>query len=179
MSICTMKTNRKRQSIMKHKLLTTVLMTLILLITCACGKQAENGTESEEIKAFRETIDTFNSRIVDIDQAINSIDTMDPSYKSTITGYLTDLNTLFTDFAAVDFPDEFNYLEHLSDEASEYMSKAVTTYSTIFNDSSLDAESISVLREEADTNYANAFKRIKVIMTFLNGEVSQDANVSH
>ncbi len=179
MSICTMKTNRKRQSIMKHKILTTVLMTFILLITCACGKQAENGTESEEIKAFRETIDTFNSRIVDIDQAINSIDTMDPSYKSTITGYLTDLNTLFTDFAAVDFPDEFNYLEHLSDEASEYMSKAVTTYSTIFNDSSLDAESISVLREEADTNYANAFKRIKVIMTFLNGEVSQDANVSH
>ena len=54
MSICTMKTNMKRQSIMKHKILTTVLMTLILLITCACGKQAENGTESEEIKAFRQ-----------------------------------------------------------------------------------------------------------------------------
>ena len=31
---------------------------------------------------------------------------------------------------------------------------------------------------EASTAYANAFKRIKVIMTFLNGEVSQDANVS-
>ena len=59
------------------------------------------------------------------------------------------------------------------------MSKAVNSYSTIFTDDTLDPESISVLREDADTNYANAFKRIKVIMTFLNGEVSQDANVSH
>lgn len=164
---------------MKHKILITVLMTLILLMTCACGKQASEGAESEEIKAFRETIDTFNSRIVDIDQAINSVDTLDPSYQSTITSHLTDLNTLFSDFAAVDFPDDFNYLEHLADEASEYMSKAVSSYTTIFNDSTLDAESISVLKEDADTNYANAFKRIKVIMTFLNGEVSQDANVSH
>ena len=164
---------------MKHKILATVLMTLILIMTCACGKQASEGTESEEIKVFRQTIDTFNSRIVDIDQAINSIDTMDPSYQTTITSHLTDLNTLFSDFAAVDFPDEFNYLEHLADEASEYMSKAVTSYTTIFSDSTLDSESISVLREEADTNYANAFKRIKVIMTFRNGEVSQDANVSH
>jgi hypothetical protein len=163
---------------MKQKILIPIMMLAMLIMICACGKQTSGGTESEEIKAFRQTIDTFNSKIVEIDQAINSIDVNDPSYRNTITLKLADLNTLFADFANVDFPSEFDYLEHLADEASEYMGKAVTSYSTIFSDDSLDSESISVLREDADTNYANAFKRIKVIMTFLNGEVSQDANVS-
>ena len=168
----------KKAIVMRQKIVIPVLMIFILVMTCACGKQNSSGTESEEIKAFRTTIDQFNSSIVEIDQAINTIDFSDPASRSVLTGKLGELGTLFSDFANVDFPAEFDYLEHLADEASEYMSKAVATYTQIFTDDSLDQESISVLMEDADTNYANAFKRIKVIMTFLNGEVSQDANVS-
>ena len=32
------------------------------------------------------------------------------------------------DFAALDFPTEFDYLESLADEASEYMTTAVESY---------------------------------------------------
>ncbi len=153
-------------------------MVLMLLLLASCGRSGSGSSEADDIKAFRSTVDTFNSRIVEIDAAINSIDYSDPSYRTDLTGKLSELNTLFTDFANVEFPSDFDYLEHLADEAAEYMSNAVNGYNEAFNNSSLSTEAISSAYEEASVNYANAFKRIKVIMTFLNGEVSQDANVT-
>ena len=58
------------------------------------------------------------------------------------------------------------------------MSEAVTGYSLVYTDNSLNSQAMTDKYNEASTAYANAFKRIKVIMTFLNGEVSQDANVT-
>ncbi len=163
---------------MKTNKLFALITILVVSLLCGCGKQSQSEADSEEIKAFRTAIDTFSTNITEIDAAINSIDFSNVTYRNELTGKLNELNTLFTDFANVDFPEDFNYLEHLADEAAEYMSKAVSSYSEIFSNDSLDPESISILTEDADTNYANAFKRIKVIMTFLNGEVSQDANLS-
>ena len=156
-------------------LIMTILLTALL---AGCGKQSQEEAESEEIKAFRQSIDTFNAGIAEIDTAINSLDFSSSANRNELIGKLNDLNTLFSDFSQVEFPADFSYLEHLADEAAEYMSKAVASYNEILSNDALDAESISILREDADTNYTNAFKRIKVIMTFLNGEASQDATLS-
>ena len=45
-----------------------------------------------------------------------------------LLGYLDQLDSAFQDFAALDFPTEFDYLESLADEASEYMTTAVESY---------------------------------------------------
>ena len=38
------------------------------------------------------------------------------------------LDTSFQNFAELDFPTEFDYLESLADEASAYMTQAVESY---------------------------------------------------
>ena len=59
------------------------------------------------------------------------------------------------------------------------MSEAVTLDGQVYTDNTLSSQAMQDIYDEASVSYANAFKRIKVIMTFLNGEVSQDANVSN
>ena len=157
---------------------TMITLIISLLLITGCGSSGSEGQESEELKHFRDQVDTFCQTISDIDTQINSIDTASETYTTDIMNCLNSLNTAFSDFAALDFPEEYDYLEHLADEASAYMSEAVTGFNQVYTDNSLNSQAMTDKYNEASTSYANAFKRIKVIMTFLNGEVSQDANVS-
>ena len=154
----------------------SILLAAALLGACSSNSETES---SEELTQFRSTVDTFCLNIADIDAKINSVNTSDPA---SISGELiTDLNTLnttFSDFANVDFPSEYDYLEHLADEASDYMNTAVTGYTKAYTDNTLSADQIQSEFDNATEYYDSAFKRIKVIMTFLNGETSEDANVS-
>ena len=156
----------------------TILMSALLL--SACGKTAETAPD-EELTQFRTTVDAFCQKVAETDTKINSINTTgsDPSvYTAEIIENLNDLNTAFTNFAAVDFPSQYDYLEHLADEAADYMSQAVTGYTRVYSDSSLSADQMQTEFDSATEYYDAAFKRIKVIMTFLNGETSEDANVT-
>lgn len=157
---------------------TTFTIILSLLLLAGCGSDTAADAESEELKQFRTQVDAFCETISDIDSLINSIDTSSENYTADLMNYLNTLNTAFNDFAALDFPEEYDYLEHLADEAAVYMSEAVTGYGQVYTDNTLNSQAMQDKYNEASTAYANAFKRIKVIMTFLNGEVSQDANVS-
>ncbi len=157
---------------------TIITLIISVLLIAGCGSSDPEGTGSEELKQFRSQVDTFCQTVSDIDTRINSIDTSSETYATDIMDSLNSLNTSFSDFAALDFPEEYDYLEHLADEASAYMSEAVTLYSQVYTDDTLNSQAMTDKYNEASTAYANAFKRIKVIMTFLNGEVSQDANVS-
>ena len=154
----------------------TIILSLIML--AGCGSDPSADAAAEELKQFRTTVDAFCETISDMNNLINSVDTSSETYATDIMNYLNTLNTAFSDFAAVDFPEEYDYLEHLADEAAVYMTEAVTGYGQVYTDNSLNSQAMQEKYNEASTAYANAFKRIKVIMTFLNGEVSQDANVS-
>jgi len=151
---------------------------VIVLFLASCGNARAGGTSSEELTAFRETVDSFNSSIAALDSEINGIDASSENYASDITSKLSSLNSAFTDFAAVDFPAEFDYLEHLADEAADYMNSAVALYLQVFTDDSLTGDDIAARSEEASSAYESAFKRIKVIMTFLNGEADPNANMT-
>ena len=157
---------------------TIITLIISVLLIAGCGSSESGDEGSNELKQFRTQVDTFCQTISDIDTQINSIDTTSETYATDIMNCLNSLNTAFADFAALDFPEEYDYLEHLADEASSYMSEAVTGYSQVYTDNSLNSQAMTDKYNEASTAYANAFKRIKVIMTFLNGEVSQDANVT-
>jgi len=155
----------------------TVIISLLLLTGCGSARQEPDA--SADLKDFRTKVDTFCQTISDMDSAINSIDTTSENYTTDLMNYLYSLNSSFADFANLDFPEEYDYLEHLADEASSYMSEAVTLYGQVYTDNTLSSQAMQDIYDEASVSYANAFKRIKVIMTFLNGEVSQDANVSN
>ena len=151
---------------------------LALMFVAGCGNSQASDPEAEELQQFRAKVDTFCTTISDIDSRINSIDTTSETYNTDIMDQLNALNIAFAEFAALDFPEEYDYLEHLADEASAYMVEAVTGFSQVYTDNSLTSQAMQDKYNEASTAYANAFKRIKVIMTFLNGEVSEDANVT-
>ncbi len=155
-----------------------LLLSVLCLGLSACGNSDEVSAKKEDLEQFRAAVDAFNVNISETDAAINAIDTSSPDYAVKITESLNSLNISFAQFAGVDFPEEYDYLEHLADEASAYMTTAVTLYTEVYNDGSLDASAIQSKYDEASASYESAFKRIKVIMTFLNGETSEDATLS-
>ena len=162
------------------KICKPIIISLIMsvFILTSCGKNDSSGTPQSDLDAFRSQVDAFCTSVANTDAAINEVDTSSEGYTTLIMEQLNSLNTSFSEFAALEFPPEYEYLKHLSVEASDYMSQAVSIYNQVYTDTSLSEADIKSKYEEASTLYSNAFKRIKVIMTFLNGEISEDANVS-
>ncbi len=152
-----------------------IILSVFLISGCSSRGEQES---TSDLTAFRTTVGTFCTAIAETDQRINSVDTSAEGFETQIINDLNSLNTSFSEFAAVDFPEEYDYLEHLADEASEYMAQAVAGYTKVYSDNTLTPDLMQAEFDNASEQYNNAFKRIKVIMTFLNGETSEDANVS-
>ena len=126
---------------MNKKILALTAGLLTALTLTACGKDPA-------LTQFKEEIDSFCTEISDIDTEINNVDATSENATDELLGYLDQLDSAFQDFAALDFPTEFDYLESLADEASEYMTTAVESY------------------------------RIQIIITFLHGEQPEDVNLT-
>ena len=89
---------------MKNKILAITAGLLTAMALTACGKDPE-------LTQFREEIDAFCTEISDIDTSINNVDAESDNAADELLGYLDQLDQDFQDFAALDFPTEFDYLE--------------------------------------------------------------------
>ena len=152
----------------------TALLSSAILFT-GCGKKENDN--SEELKVFRSQIDSFCATIVNVDSSINAIDTSADGYDKTLLTELDKLDNEFKAFSAIDFPQDYDYLEPLADEAADYMTTAVTSYHDVF-ENDYSKETASSKYTYATENYSRAYKRIQVIVTFLNGEISEDVTIS-
>jgi hypothetical protein len=74
----------------------------------------------------------------------------------------------------LDFPTEFDYLESLADEASAYMTQAVESYHEAYSNGGYN----QLTADYAKENYARAYKRIQIIITFLHGEQPENVNLT-
>lgn len=144
-------------------LLATGFLTAVMLT--ACG-------QDPEITEFKQEIDDFCTKISVIDTSINNIDARTEGATTELLGYLDELDTEFRDFAKLDFPEEFDYLESLADESSSYMTEAVQNYKKAYSDG-YDGTTAEYAKE----NYSKAYKRIQIIITFLHGEKPEDVNL--
>ncbi|MCI9337272.1 MAG: hypothetical protein HFH93_07000 [Lachnospiraceae bacterium] len=150
----------KRIHIVFWAFLTAVILT-------ACG-------EDSELARFKKSIDDFCTRISEIDSSINQIDAQSDDATAQLLANLDDLDSAFRHFAQLDFPQEFDYLENLADESSEYMTEAVKSYHDAYGGESYDENTA----EYAKQNYSRAYKRIQIIISFLHGEEPTDADLS-
>ena len=147
----------------KKTLLLTTVMLLTLLLT-ACGKDPQ-------VTQFKQDIDNFCSDISAIDTVMNTIDATSDYAREELLGYLDDLDKHFLEFADLDFPKDFDYLEPLADEASKYMTEAVTYYHKAYAEAEKYDETHAAYATE---NYSRAWKRIQIIISFLHGEEPED-----
>ena len=149
----------------KFYMVFAAFFTAILLT--ACG-------EDQELARFRTHIDAFCTKISEIDTSINNIDAQSENAVSELLAYLDDLDKTFKDFAELDFPEQFQYLESLADESSEYMTEAVKNYHEAYSNNSYNEYTADYARQY----YSRAYKRIQIIISFLHGEEPTDADLT-
>lgn len=140
---------------------------LAAALLTACG-------EDPESTRFRKSMDDFCTRISEIDTSINSIDAQSDEAASELLAYLDDLDLVFQSFSELDFPEEFDYLEDLADESSEYMTEAVKSYHEAFGTDSYNEQTAEYARQ----NYSRAYKRVQIIISFLHGEEPLDPDLT-
>lgn len=157
---------KNRFQILKKKIRLLIAGFLTAVFFTACG-------EDPELTQFRNSIDSFCTEISQIDTAINSIDASSEDAVSELLSYLDDLENAFQGFAELDFPEEFDYLEEIADQAGDYMSTAVSSYHDAYNDGSYDENTAAYASE----NYSRAYKRVQIIITFLHGETPEDVDL--
>lgn len=151
---------------MKTKLITMALGLLTAISLTCCGG-------NPELTKFKNEVDDFCTAISEIDHAINTLDAEANNAASLLLSYLDSLDEEFQNFAQLDFPEEFDYLEELADEAGAYMTEAVSSYHEAYENDGYD----KATAEYAGENYSRAYKRIQIIITFLHGEEPQDADL--
>lgn len=151
---------------MKNKVRMLIAAFFAAALLTACG-------EDSELTQFRKNVDDFCDKISEIDSGMNNIDAEADGAVSEFLGYLDELDLIFQSFAKLDFPEEFDYLEATADEASQYMTTAVESYHEAYSNGSYN----EYTAEYAYGNYSRAYKRIKIIISFLHGETPDDVNV--
>ena len=149
----------------KAKIVFTVFSACIVLSSCG---------ENSALTQFRKSMDDFCTKISEIDTSINNIDAESEQAADELLTYLDDLDIVFQSFARLDFPEEFNYLENLADESSEYMTEAVSSYHMAYSNNSYN----EYTAEYAKENYSRAYKRVQIIIAFLHGDVPDDADLT-
>ncbi|MDR0949138.1 MAG: hypothetical protein LBM69_06455 [Lachnospiraceae bacterium] len=145
---------------------TRMFLVFVFVAIMCCVSCSSHSALSE----FREKIDAFCVRISQIDTAINDIDPLLENATAQLLSNLDELEMEFREFAAVSFPEEFDYLEKLSDDASAHMTDAVTLYHTLYGSDSYDEEVAATAKEY----YSRSYQCIQVIITFLHGEEPND-----
>ena len=152
---------------MKKRVQVIFAAFLAALMLTACG-------EDPALTQFKKSMDDFCTKISQIDNSINSIDAQSDNAKTELLANLDDLDLVFQNFAKLDFPEEFDYLEGLAKESSEYMTEAVKSYHEAYGDNSYN----EYVAEYAIQNYSRAYKRVQIIISFLHGEEPTDPDLS-
>ncbi len=147
---------------MKAKTFTILVSLATAAFLAGCGADPK-------LIQFKQDMDDFCTAISELDTSINNVDAEAEDASTLVLEYLDQLDAEFQEFAELDFPNEFDYLESTADEAGEYMSTAVDSYHKAFADGGYDREMADYARE----NSARAFKRVQIIITFLHGKEPQ------
>ena len=138
----------REEKYVKKKVAVTAVALAISMILCGCG-------EDPELTKFKKDFEDFCINLSALDTSINNIDAQSETATDELLKYIDQLEDEFADLAEMDFPEEFDYLEEVADQASEYMTEAANSYHTAYEGDSFQ-ENYS---DYAYKNYKRAYKR--------------------
>lgn len=150
------------------KLRYILIISLLCIFMVGCGKD-------KQLEEYRNNITAFTSDVSDISTKMEQIDTTSDTAVDEVLACLDEMEAQFLVLAEMEVPKEFASVESLADEASEYMSEAVSLYHEIFSAQSTFED--DVLLSAAQENYDRAMKRISYISSLLQGELPQGDDV--
>lgn len=153
---------------MKHKIITLLITLFITSAFCACG------SEDPVISKFKKDINQFCEEISKIDTEINNINPDSEDAPDELLENLDKLDGLFHNFAEMDFPEEYDYLEDIADESSSYMTTAVENYHKAYSNNSYN----EYIADYAKENYSRSYKRVQIILSFLHGETPEGVDLT-
>lgn len=139
-----------------------ILMILFFITLTGCGKNSE-------IEVYRMNMNQFFENIRIFDSSINAIDPDSESAVTELLSLLDSMNTSFSQMASLEVPDGFPGVEQLADEASSYMSEAVSYYHQAYEDG-YNAS----LEDVARQNYERANVRIQYILSIFHGDIPEE-----
>lgn len=139
-----------------------LLFILLALTVTGCGKNADLENYKANMNQFFENIKIFDS-------SINAIDPDSETAVSDLLSLLDSMNTSFEQMASLEVPDGFPGVEELADEASEYMSEAVSYYHQAY-----EGEYDAALEDVARQNYERANVRFQYIVSILHGDIPEE-----
>ncbi len=148
-----------------HKIKSAFICCVLTCSFCltGCGNDAELDAYKANMNQFFKNIETFDS-------AINSIDPESETAVSDLLSLLDSMDTSFQQMASLTVPEGFPGVEELANEASDYMTEAVSYYHQAFEAESFD----TALADVAKQNYDRANLRIQYIVSILHGDLPEE-----
>ena len=154
--------NRNYNRLLCRILSLMMLMTLTIPLS-ACGK-------NQEIEVYKANMTQFFENIQTIDSAINQLDPESETVSADLLSLLDSLDKSFQQMASREVPDGFPGVAELSQDASKYMSEAVSYYHQAYDSGEYDKTSADI----AYQNYEIANKRFQYIVQILHGDIPEE-----
>lgn len=141
-----------------------LLFCIGLLWMTGCGKS------NPEMDSYKANMDQFFENISYFNNAINGIDPDSESAVSELLSLLDSMEASFTQMAELPVPDVFTGVDELADDASSYMTEAVSLYHQALEGESVD----EYVAEAAKENYDRANLRLQYIVSILHGDIPEE-----
>lgn len=139
-----------------------LLLAIFPLLLTGCGK-------NEELENYKANMNQFFENIRIIDSSINAIDPNSETSTTELLSLLDSMDTSFAQMAALEVPDGFPGVDELADDASAYMSEAVSYYHQAY-----DGEYDAAFAEVAYQNYEQANIRFQYIVSIIHGNIPEE-----
>lgn len=147
----------------KSFFLAILLGSIFMLIGCG----------DKKLDSFQDDMTKFKDNVVSISETMDNIDATSDTATDDLLSCLDDMNEQFQFLAAIEVPSKFSNVETLADEASTYMSEAVSLYHEYYESTDYDDS----VRQAASENYSRAMKRMSYISVLLQGNIPDDSEV--
>lgn len=156
--------NQVFQKIIPKSLNVFFLLSLICALTLTgCGSNPELDNYKANMEQFFENVKVY-------DQSINAIDPESETSATDLLALLDSMDKSFAQMASLEVPDGFPGVDELADEASDYMTEAVSYFHQAYEAETFDP----VLADVAKQNYDRANLRIQYILSILHGDLPEE-----
>ena len=145
-----------------------IFLCCLLFFLTGCGSKSDPVLDN-----YKANMNQFFENIRVFDSSINAIDPNSDTAASQMLSLLDAMDTSFAQMASFEVPDSFPGVSELAQEASSYMSEAVSYFHQAYEGESFDA----VLEDVARQNYERANLRLQYIISILHGDIPEEIYV--